>query len=125
MKTEQHGSSTNYKERKRRLVEIILQDIKKGLKTMIDVQRMAKDIKRLAEETNTILTEIEETVLMTSINNQVINATNITQISEDLQYLVQSDMDKWAFQVQRMLADELDHYKGKGNFYIDSNIKEI
>ena len=24
-----------------------------------------------------------------------------------------------------MLADELDHYKGKGNDYVDSNIKEI
>jgi len=24
-----------------------------------------------------------------------------------------------------MLANELDHYKGKGNSYIDSNIKEI
>ena len=41
----------------------------KGLETMIDVQRMAKDIKRLAEETNTILTEIEGIVLTTSINN--------------------------------------------------------
>jgi len=29
MKTEQHGSSTNYEERKRRLVEIILQDIER------------------------------------------------------------------------------------------------
>jgi len=99
--------------------------ILKGLETMIDVQRMAKDIKRLAEETNTILTEIEGTVLMTSISNRVMNATNITQILEDLQYLVQSDMDKQAFQVQRMLANELDHYKGKGNSYMDSNIKEI
>ena len=53
------------------------------------------------------------------------NATNITQIAEDLQYLVQSDMDKQAFQVQRMLADELDHYKEKGNDYVDGNIKEI
>jgi len=97
----------------------------KGLETMIGVQRMEKDIKRLAEETNTILTEIEGTVLMTSISNRVMNATNITQISEDLQYLVQSDMDEWAFQVQRMLANELDHYKGKGNSYVDSNIKEI
>jgi len=97
----------------------------KGLETMIDVQRMAKDIKRLAEETNTILMEIEETVLMTSINNRVMNATNITQISEDLRYLVQSDMDEWAFQVQRILANELDYYKGKGNSYVDSNIKEI
>ena len=41
----------------------------KGIKTMIDVQRMAKDIKRLAEETNTILTEIEGMVLATSISN--------------------------------------------------------
>ena len=54
---------------------------------------MAKYIKRLAEETNTILIEIEEIVLMTSISNRVMNTTNITQISEDLQYLVQSDMD--------------------------------
>ena len=34
-------------------------------------------------------------------------------------------MDERAFQVQRMLADKLDHYKGKGNNYVDSNIKEI
>ena len=53
------------------------------------------------------------------------NVTNITQISEDLQYLVQSDMDKRAFQIQRMLADKLNHYKGKGNEYMDNNIKEI
>jgi len=92
---------------------------------MINVQRMAKDIKRLAEETNTILTEIEGMVLMTSISNKVMNTTNITQILEDLRYLVQSDMDKWAFQVQRMLANELGHYKEKGNSYVDNNIKEI
>jgi len=53
------------------------------------------------------------------------NATNITQILENLRYLVQSDMDKWVFQVQRILANELDHYKGEGNSYVDSNIKEI
>jgi len=34
-------------------------------------------------------------------------------------------MDDKVFQVQRMLANELDHYKGKDNDYIDSNIKEI
>jgi len=34
-------------------------------------------------------------------------------------------MDDKAFQVQRMLANELDHYKGKDNDYMDSNIKEI
>ena len=44
---------------------------------------------------------------------------------EDLQYLVQSDMDEQAFQVQRMLANELDHYKEKSNSYVDSNIKKI
>jgi len=97
----------------------------KGVETMIDVQRMAKDIKRLAEETNMILTEIEGMVLTASINNRVINATNIMQISEDLWQLVQSNMDDRAFQVQRMPANKLDCYKGKGNDYMDSNIKEI
>ena len=92
---------------------------------MIDIQRMTKDIKKLAEEVNTTITEIEGTVLTVSINNQVMNVTNITQISEDLRYLVQSDMNEWAFQIQRMLADELDHYKGRGNDYVDTNIKEI
>ena len=53
------------------------------------------------------------------------NTTNITQISEDLRYLAQSDMDKWAFQIQRMLADELDRYKGKDSKYVDDNIWEI
>ena len=53
------------------------------------------------------------------------NATSLTQISEDLQYLVQSDMDERAFQIQRMLADELDQYKEKDNKYVEDNIKEI
>ena len=66
----------------------------KGLETMIDIQRMMKDIKKLAEEANTMITEMESIVLMASINNQVMNVTNITQISEDLWYLVQSNMDK-------------------------------
>jgi len=92
---------------------------------MIDIQRMAKDIKKLAEEVNTTLMEMEGTVLMASINNQVMNVMNITQISEDLWYLVQSDMDERAFQIQRMLANELDHYKEKGNEYMNNNIKEI
>ena len=86
---------------------------------------MMKDIKKLAEEANTTITEMEGTVLMASINNRVMNVTNITQISKDLQYLVQSDMDKQVFQIQRMLADELDHYKGRDNDYVDMNIKEI
>ena len=53
------------------------------------------------------------------------NTTNLTQISEDLRYLVQSDIDERAFQIQRMLADELDQYEGKDNKYVEDNIKEI
>ena len=34
-------------------------------------------------------------------------------------------MDERAFQIQRMLADELDQYKGKDNKYVEDNIKEI
>ena len=97
----------------------------KGIKAMIDVQRMLKDMKKIAEEINTTITEMEGTILTASINNRTMNATNITQISEDLQYLIQSNMDDWAFQIQRMLADELDRYKGKNNKYMDDNIKEI
>ena len=97
----------------------------KGIEVMIDVQRMLKDMKKIAEETNMTITEMEGTILTASVNNQTMNATNITQIAEDLRYLVQSDMDERALQVQKMLADELDHYKGRGNDYVDANIKEI
>ena len=34
-------------------------------------------------------------------------------------------MDNRAFQIQRMLADELDQYKGRGNRYVEENIWEI
>ena len=97
----------------------------KGIEAMIDVQKMLKDMKKIAEKTSTTVTEMEGTILMASVNNRTMNATHITQIAEDLQYLVQSDMDEQAFQVQRMLADELDYYREKGNDYVDSNIKEI
>ena len=97
----------------------------KGIEAMIDVQRILKNMKKIAEETSTTVTEMEGTILTANINNRTMNAMNITQIAEDLRYLVQSDMDEQAFQVQRMLADELDRYKGKGNDYMDGNIKEI
>jgi len=97
----------------------------KGIEAMIDVQRMLKDMKKIAEEVNTTVTEMEGTILMASVNNQTMNVTNITQISEDLRYLIQSDMDDRAFQIQWMLADELDRYKGKNNKYVNDNIKEI
>ena len=56
----------------------------KELETMIDVQRMVKDIKKLAKEVNTTIMEVEESVLTASINNRITNAMNIAQISEDL-----------------------------------------
>ena len=58
--------------------------ILKGLEMMINIQRMVKDIKRMAEEVNTTITEIEGSILMASINNRTMNAMNITQILEDL-----------------------------------------
>ena len=39
--------------------------------------------------------------------------------------MVQSDIDEQAFQIQRILADELDHYKERDNRYVDNNIREI
>ena len=97
----------------------------KGIEAMIDVQRAIKDMKKLAEEVGTTITELEGTILMASINNRTMNVTDITQMAEDIRYLLQSDMDDRAFQIQRRLADELDRYKGKGNEYVEMNIKEI
>jgi len=54
---------------------------------------MLKDMKKIAEETSMTVMEMKETILTASINNQTMNATNITQIAEDLRYLIQSNMD--------------------------------
>ena len=97
----------------------------KGIEAMIDVQRMLKDMKKIAEETSITVAEMERTILSASTNNQTINATNLTQIADDLRYLIQSDMDDQALEVQQMLVDELDQYKGKGNKYVEGNIQEI
>jgi len=56
----------------------------KGLETMINVQRMVKDIKKLAEKANTTIMEVEGSILTASINNRTTNATNIAQILENL-----------------------------------------
>ena len=80
---------------------------------------------KIAEEMNITITEIEGTILKASIKNMMMNATNILGISEDLQYLIQSNMEDQAYQIQRMLADKLDTYKEQENKYVDDNIKEI
>ena len=56
----------------------------KGIKAMIDIQRMIKNMKKIVEETSTIVTEMEGTILTASVNNQTMNAMHITQIAEDL-----------------------------------------
>jgi len=45
---------------------------------------MLKNIKRMAEEANMMITEVEGSTLTVSINNRTTNAINITKISEDL-----------------------------------------
>ena len=97
----------------------------KGLEAMIDMQKQIKEILKIMAEMNTTIMEIENSILTAIINNQTINATNIAGVSEDLQYLIQSNMEDQVFQIQRMLADELDAYKGQGNKYVDENIQEI
>ena len=53
------------------------------------------------------------------------NAMNILEISEDLQYLIQSNMEDQIYQIQRMLADKLDTYSRWGNQYMSNNIWKI
>ena len=43
--------------------------ILKGIEVIIDVQRILKDMKKIVEETNMIITEMEGTILTASINN--------------------------------------------------------
>ena len=80
---------------------------------------------KIAAEMNTMIMEMEDTILKASVNNRVINTMNITGISENLWYLIQSDMENQVFQIQWMLADKLDTYKEKGNIYMEDNIREI
>ena len=68
---------------------------------------------------------MKQIILQASINNWTMNSTNILEISEDLQHLIQNNMEDWIFQIQRMLANKLDAYKGKWNQYVDDNIWEI
>ena len=97
----------------------------KRLEAMIDVQKQVKDMMKIAAKTNTTITEMEDIILKASTNNWVTNTTNITRVSEDLRYLIQSDMENRVFQIQWMLADELDAYKERGNIYVNDNIQEI
>jgi len=80
---------------------------------------------KIAAEANMTITEMEDSILKASINNRLINATNITGVSKDLRHLIQSDMENQVFQIQQMLANELDAYKGRDNKYVDENIQEI
>ena len=82
----------------------------KGLEVMIDVQKQVQEMMKIAGETNTTIKKIKETILKASINNRTMNAMNILEISEDLQYLIQSNMEDQIYQIQRMLADKLDTY---------------
>jgi len=55
----------------------------KRIEAMINVQRIVKDMKKMAEEMNMTIMEMEETILIASINNWTVNTMNIIQISED------------------------------------------
>ena len=56
----------------------------KELEVMIDIQKQMQNIMKIVEETNTAITEMEGIILKASINNQIINVTNILGMLEDL-----------------------------------------
>jgi len=80
---------------------------------------------KITTETNMTITEIEKMILKASINNRTTNTMNILGISEDLWYLIQSNMKDRMYQIQTMLADELDIYSRQRNQYVNDNIREI
>jgi len=65
----------------------------KRLKAMINIQGQVQNMMKIAEETNMTVMEIERTILKANINNRTTNAINILGISEDLQYLIQSNIE--------------------------------
>jgi len=65
----------------------------KELDATIDMQRQVKNMMKVAAETNMTITEMKDTIFKASINNRVTNVINITEVSEDLRYLIQSDME--------------------------------
>ena len=56
----------------------------KGLKAIIEIQRQVKEIIKIAGEINIMIKKMKETVLNTSINEQIINVINIIRVLEDL-----------------------------------------
>jgi len=56
----------------------------KGLEAIIDMQKQVQNIMKIVEEANITITEMKRTILKTSINNPVTNATKILEILEDL-----------------------------------------
>ena len=55
-----------------------------GIETIIDVQKQVKDMMKMAEEMNTMITKIKGMILKASKNNYIMNTINILGISEDL-----------------------------------------
>ena len=84
-----------------------------------------QNIVKLVEEANVQIAETESTILQASNNFQTQTAGDIFSISEDLQNIVQSDMENQAYHIQKLLADELDNCRGKGNNYVEGHITEI
>ena len=66
---------------------------------------------KMVVEVNMIVIEIERIILETNINNQMTNIMNITEVLEDLWYIIQNNIEEQIFQIQRILADKLDRYK--------------
>jgi len=77
------------------------------------------------EVANTQLKEIETMILQASDAYKTQTASDIFNISEDLQDIIQGNMENQVYHIQSLLADELDKYKDKGNSYANNHIKEI
>jgi len=80
---------------------------------------------KLAEEANIQIVEIKSTILQVSNNYRIYTTRDIFSITEDLWNIVQSNIEDQAYHIQKLLANELDSCKEKGNNYAKEYIKEI
>jgi len=68
-----------------------------------------QNIVKLAEEANTQVAEIGNTILQVSNDYRNQTAGDIFCISKDLQSIIQSDIENKAYYIQKLLANKLDN----------------
>ena len=92
---------------------------------MAKIQLQIQEMVKLANAANIELTDIKTVLLQPSNIYKEQIGEDIYSITNNLQNIVYRDMEKQAYQIQILLTDKLDQYKGKGDKQVEEYIKII